>query len=266
MERVKFFQSDYLAAVGRHLREMTEPKVTEEVSYRTVTTTKGATTSNKRTIVSRTSNVNAVQVNCYDADGNLKSKDMDQNSWEERDTHNYEWDGGEKPPQVDAVLKEEEAGRRVFNGECQAIETKDDSSNTIVLTSTNVCNTPSISWTGTVNESEVNPDSERSSATKLEGSKWIHSEESVSMSMGKSGFPKSFNVKVSDFNGALMSDAFSSNKDGKNDNTLVTIPSSETSSKKEPVPAIPPPSPAERRQMRRNVNREMVSGKTRAEK
>lgn len=197
---------------------------------------------------------------------------MDQNSWEERDTHNYEWSGDKRPPpEVDTVLKEEEASRRVFNGESQAIESQDDSSGTMVLTSCNVCNTPSIVWTGTVNETVSNPDGpgERSSATKLEGSKWVHSEESVSVSMGKSGIPKSFDVKLGgDISRSLVMSSNAANK--KDGAALVVVPLGGGEGDVSPGATTGQPvatelSAEERRKMRRSLNRE-ISGKTAAEK
>lgn len=208
--------------------------------------------------------MNAVQVNCYDADGTLKSKEMDQDSWEERDTHNYEWSGGKKPPEVEWVLDEEEAKRSVFIGDQQAIEPDAaDGTNVIILTSSDVCNAPAIQWTGTVEESEVNPDSEHKMSTKLDGSKWVRSKESVCMTMGKSGLPKSFNVKVSDINGAMMNGKMPLNENGE---LVIVAPSAERAPAVAPSPVVPQLSSTERKQLRRNLNREMMSGKSQVEK
>lgn len=186
---------------------------------------------------------------------------MDQDSWEERDTHNYEWSGGKKPPEVEAVLDEEEASRRVFIGDQLAIEPDGDGTNVIILTSSDVSNAPAIQWTGTVEEAETKPDGEHNTSTKLEGSKFVRSKESVCMTMGKSGLPKSFNVKVSDINGAMMNGRIPLNQNGE---LVIVAPSAEKAAVAPPV--VPPLSPMQRRQMRRNLNREMTSGKSQAEK
>ena len=58
---------------------------------------KNRVVSNK-TIIQRTTDTNAIQVNKYDAEGNLKSSDIETTSWEDRDTQSYQWSNQEEPP------------------------------------------------------------------------------------------------------------------------------------------------------------------------
>lgn len=66
--------------------------------FRTVETVTNRVVTNK-TVVQRTANTTSTHVNKYDTEGNLKSSEVDSESWEERDTKNYQWsDPADRPP------------------------------------------------------------------------------------------------------------------------------------------------------------------------
>jgi hypothetical protein len=79
-----------------------------EGDVRTVEAVSSRVVSNK-TVVQRTTNTESVHVNKYDADGNLKSSDVDTQSWEERDTKSYEWSKPADQPPSDKQLDEKAA-------------------------------------------------------------------------------------------------------------------------------------------------------------
>ena len=127
-------------------------------AYRVVESVKNRVVTNK-TIIQRTTNTNAVQVNKYDADGRLKSSDMDSTSWEDRDTQSYEWSNREQPPaEALAAPATDERFEQFFSSADQQQQeqqlTGGDQSS-LVLTTAEHRDVPAVSWSGASSSHQV---------------------------------------------------------------------------------------------------------------
>jgi len=121
--------------------------------HRVVESVKNRVITNK-TVIQRTANTNAVQVNKYDAEGNLKSSDIDSRSWEDRDTQNYEWSNQQQPPPealtappTDERIEQFFASAGAEQQQQQSRRTDGDQSS-LVLTSAECRDVPAVSWSG----------------------------------------------------------------------------------------------------------------------
>jgi len=130
--------------------------VTESVKSRVET---------NKTITQRTTNTNAVQVNKYDAQGNLKSSDIDSTSWEDRDTQSYAWSNREQPPpEALAPPPSDERFEQFFAAadhhqqqqqQQQQPRTDGAQSSALVLTTAERRDVPAVSWSGTTSSHQV---------------------------------------------------------------------------------------------------------------
>jgi hypothetical protein len=138
----------------------------------------------------RTANTNAVHVNRYDAAGNLKSSAVDSTSWEDRDTQCYEWaNDDEPPPGAVASSAVDDRLERFFSCPSEVVDGGTETSNNglhdggeaLVLTSSERRDVPAVSWSGTQVEHELDAvgGTEHRMTTKLDGSQWSRSGESV---------------------------------------------------------------------------------------
>jgi len=111
-----------------------------------------------KTVIQRTSNTNATQVNKYDLQGNLKSSDIDTSTWEDRDTQSYEWSDKQQPPadalappptdsRVDQFFSTADHHQQRGTGEDQTA---------VVLTTAERCDVPAVHWTGASSNHQVN--------------------------------------------------------------------------------------------------------------
>ena len=202
-----------------------------------MSTTKSSVKTNKM-VVCKKLNCNAVQVNCYDADGNLKWTDSDKQSWEESDIQHYEWsDNEEKPIEVDVI--EGCHKKCIFDGDQSKKEFLSDG-RVLVLTKTEVCSTPCVTWTGTDVESSSDPNRDLKRTTKTEGSKQVHCEESVWMTTSKQDddLPSIGQTRAIEIFPCSVEEQ---NTKSNGTSTLLI------------------PKQSDRRKNRRNVNREMIS-------
>ena len=125
-------------------------RVTESVKNRVET---------NRTIVQRTTNTNAVQVNKYDIEGNLKSSDIQSTSWEDRDTQSYAWSNRDQPPpEVLAPPPTDERIEQFFAAveQQQPQQQTDGDQSALALTTAQRRDVPAaVSWTGTTSSHQV---------------------------------------------------------------------------------------------------------------
>ena len=133
-------------------------RVVESVKNRIVT---------NKTIVQRTANTNAVQVNKYDADGNLKSSDIDSTSWEDRDTESYQWSNKEqppaealRPPATDQRIEQFFAGAAEHHHQQQQQQPQpqqagDGNQSALMLTTAERRDVPAVSWSGVTSNQQV---------------------------------------------------------------------------------------------------------------
>jgi len=116
-----------------------------------------------KTIIQRTTNTNAVQVNRYDAQGNLKSSDIDTSSWEDRNTQSYTWSKREEPPPEALAPPPTDPRFEQFFASAdqphQQPRTTDgsQSSSALVLTTAERRDVPAVSWSGTTASHQVRP-------------------------------------------------------------------------------------------------------------
>jgi len=126
---------------------------------RVVESVKNRVQTNK-TVVQRTSNTNAVQVNKYDAEGKLKSTDINSTSWEDRDTQCYEWSNKQQPPpEALAPPPTDDRIEQFFNAAEQQQQQQEEATgdqSALVLKTTDSRDVPAVSWTGTTASHQVN--------------------------------------------------------------------------------------------------------------
>jgi len=112
-----------------------------------------------KTVVQRTANTNAVQVNKYDADGNLKSSDIDSTSWEDRDTRNYQWSNKEEPPaEAMAAPPTDDRIEQFFSSvgdQQQQQQGTDGDKSAVVLATTERRDVPAVTWSGATSNHQV---------------------------------------------------------------------------------------------------------------
>ena len=106
-----------------------------------------------KTVVQRTTNTNAVQVNKYDAAGNLKSSDIDSTSWEDRDTQSYQWSNREQPPSEALAPPPTDDRIEQFFAAAEQQQQQDDQGtdgnrSALVLTTAERRDVPAVTWTG----------------------------------------------------------------------------------------------------------------------
>jgi len=113
-----------------------------------------------KTIVQRTTNTNAVQVNKYDIDGNLKSSDIDSTTWEDRDTQSYSWSNRQDPPaEALAPPPSDDRIEQFFSNadhhHQQQQQRSDGDESAVVLTTAERRDVPAVSWSGTTASHQV---------------------------------------------------------------------------------------------------------------
>lgn len=164
-----------------------EPMVVADTSVRVIEKVSSRVVTNK-TVIQRTANTNAVQVNRYDAEGNLKSSEVDSESWEERDTQKYEWTDKDEPPVPvsSGPTPADERLERFFSAPGEdgtATQTPGSagpvSQDALVLASSERRDVPAVCWSGTHVEEESAKDEDHKTTTKMDGLQWSRSGESV---------------------------------------------------------------------------------------
>jgi len=111
-----------------------------------------------KTVVQRTTNTNAVQVNKYDVEGNLKSSDIDSMSWEDRDTQSYQWRNREQPPPEALAPPPTDDRIEQFFATAQQQHPQqrtDGDQAAVVLTKTGGRDVPAVSWSGSTASHQV---------------------------------------------------------------------------------------------------------------
>jgi len=138
-----------------------------------------------KTVIQRTANTNAIQVNRYDAQGNLKSSEVDSKSWEDRDTQKYEWTDKDDPPAEVHSTPADDRLEKFFSAPGDIDQTPAGTpgaavdKDALVLASSERRDVPAVCWSGTHVEEEAGKDAEHRTTTKMDGSQWSRSGESV---------------------------------------------------------------------------------------
>ena len=114
----------------------------------------------------------------YDADGNRKYTNTDNESWEETDTQHYHQDGPSQlvelgPSTPDNQIRQNSSAEENF----MASDGK-----TVILSSSEVCDGPVVRWSDTAVDEESGETLDLKAKVKTDGCSWSRSEESVCIS------------------------------------------------------------------------------------